>query len=417
MKIISIPWAAWYGDVQFKLIFPQDWQIDIATMRNYPELDLERINQAFFSPIESENIRELAKGRRSAAIVVDDLTRPTPAHRILPLLIDEITRGGISIHNIYIIIGVGLHRPLTREDMIKKVGQDIVEKLSIYNHHPYEDLAKVRTIQGRFSYVNRLFLEAELKVGVGAIVPHLLTGFGGGAKIIIPGIAGIQTVVETHDPDIFLKKNWRMDIGMVKGNECRKCIEEMVSKIGLDFVLNVVVNSQRQITGVFAGDPIKAHREGVKFASKAYFTHLNSECYDIGIFNAYPMDTEFYQGNKALNVLFSAKRKCIVRKGGAVILATNASEGRGFHSLYGPRMRLHRDWTDQPLFKERLEGRRLFIFSPNVSKKDVMEYVSSQVPFFKTWEGLVRALSEIYKKPKVVVFPSGSLQIVESLMN
>ena len=151
------------------------------------------IKKAVRDPIGTKPLSELAAGKTTAAIVVDDLTRLTPADRIVPYVIDELKNAGISAGNIVILIALGAHRPLTRIDMIKKLGKTIVNTMNIQNHHPYENLVNLgNTESGTPVLVNKTYHEADLKIAVSGVIPHPLAGYGGGAKIILPGLCGIE---------------------------------------------------------------------------------------------------------------------------------------------------------------------------------------------------------------------------------
>src|SRR5262249_20518060 len=148
--------------------------------------------RAFAEPIGSPTIAELARGKRTACIVVDDLSRPTPADRLIPFVLDELERGGVARADIRFIIGIAAHRPMTREDCVKKLGEAIVDEFDVKNHHPYENLAELgKTKFNTPVLVNADFAAADIKICIGSICPHGGPGFGGGAKLVLPGVASI----------------------------------------------------------------------------------------------------------------------------------------------------------------------------------------------------------------------------------
>jgi len=216
-------------------------------MRDAPDIGQGSINKALFSPIGSESLFAIAKGKKKAVIAVDDISRPTPAYRILPIVINELKRAGIKEKNIRIIMSLGAHRPMLREDLIKKLGEDLWNSVEIHNHHPFENLVNLGiSSRGTPIHINKLFMDADIKIGVGCIVPHNYAGFGGGGKIVLPGISGIDTLEANHQPAV---QGLKGELGLVDGNEVRYDIEEIAQKVGLDFIINVVVNSQRGIAG------------------------------------------------------------------------------------------------------------------------------------------------------------------------
>jgi len=250
-------------------------------------------------------------------------------------------------------------------------------------------------------------MDADVKIGVGCILPHAYAGFSGGGKIVLPGISGIQTLEANHQPAI---KGLKGGLGSVDGNEVREDIEEIALKVGLNFIINVVVNSRREIAGVFAGDVIKAHRRGAKFACKLYSAEVRYR-FDVGVFNAYPKDTELTQASNALNTYLSTKSK-IVKKDGIIVIITASPEGEGFHSLEGHRMRLFEYADKVPFVQEAIEDRTICLFSPYLTSQEVYKYYSSSVLFFNEWSKLIENLKERYShRCNVAIFPCASIQL------
>ena len=402
--MISIPWKAWYGDEQFELAFPSKWDAAVFPMQDADDIGDEKIKSALLSPIASRPLSAIAKGKKSAVIVVDDISRPTPAYRILPFIVDELEASGIRKKDIRIIMSLGAHRPMMRDDLIKKLGESIWNSIEIHNHHPYENLEYLgKSNRGTPIYVNKFFMDADVKIGVGCIVPHTYAGFAGGGKIILPGIAGIKTLEANHQPAAM---GLRVGLGLVEGNELREDIDETARKAGLDFIVNAVVNSKRDLAGVFAGDVIKAHREGVKLAWRIYATKVPKDL-DVAILNAYPKDTELFQASLALQLYASAKTG-IVKKGGVIVITTASTEGGGFHSLEGYHMRLY-GYHDQ---SKNLEDRTLCIFSPNVTPHEVRKYYSDSTLYFNEWNKLTAYLQERFPDQcSIGVFPCASIQL------
>ena len=299
MTTVSVPWAAWHGDCQIELTFPPLWDVIEAQMQDAPALDDEAIRERLCTPIGTPPLRVLAQGRSSAIIVIDDTSRPTPVHRLMPQVLAELEAGGIRKDQICILIGSASHRPTTRLDSIKKLGQDIVETIEVRNHNPYENLANLgASSRGTPIFINNTFVQGDLKIAVGCIVPHEMAGFGGGAKVVGVGVAGVETLDYNHQQ---VASEGPVGLDLLKGNACREDIEEIALRAGLEMTIDVVVNSGRDVAGVFAGHPVQAHREGAEYARQVYTTPL-PESVDVGVFNAYPKDTELLLGFNALNV-------------------------------------------------------------------------------------------------------------------
>jgi nickel-dependent lactate racemase len=400
---IRIPWGAWFGDEELALPFPSGWEARLFPPRDAPELSDGELRRAFESPYGMPPLRELARGRRDAVIVVDDLSRPTPAARLLPLVLEELAAGGIGHEHVRVLMGIAGHRPLMRQDCIKKLGREMVDMLEVKNHHPFENLTFLgATSLGTPVYLNSDFVAAGLKLTIGSINPHGGPGFGGGAKLVLPGVAGIESLYQNHRGDNGLKGG----LNNVETNQRRADMEEAARMGGLDAVVNVVVNTRRGIAGLFVGDVVEAHRAGVALARQVFATPV-PEAWDVGVFNAYPKDNELVQAGMAFNIWGSAKTP-IVREGGTVVLCTAASEGFGFHSLHGPGMRL----ANTGNMAARFAPRELVIFSPGINRYDLSPATRDAVTLCRTWEETVGVLRDRHGSgTRVAVFPCGALQL------
>ena len=404
---ISIPWKAWYGDEEFNLSFPDDWSVNVCPMRGAPFLEEEKIEEAFEKPIGQLRLRKLAEKKGTAAIVLDDISRPTKGEQILKPVIGELESGGITKNNIKIILALACHRPMIREDIIKKVGEDIYQTVDVLNHHPYENIVDYGVSAcGTPIKINRYFMESDLKLSISCIIPHELAGFGGGAKNILPGVSGIETVEANHK---IMEGIHQGMTGVCQGNNLREDIEDIARKIGLDAIVNVVTNESRDIVGVFVGDVIKAHRSGVELAREVFATEVVYD-QDVIILNAYPKDTEIHQLGMAFNLYHSANEK-IVKPDGIVVLTSACSEGRGFHSLFGQGNRMaYNPEKLGDLFK----GRTGIIFSPNLTRFDIYHMFHETVHFFNQWEKVVQFIQEKKgNKQKVAIYPTAPMQLAK----
>ena len=407
MQRESVPWGSWYGNTPFEFTFPDEWKVIKSSMKDGPDVPDEQIEEAFRHPIGTKPLAELARGRKNAAIAVDDLTRPTQTYRILPILLRHLEAAGLSRKEVTIVIALGAHRTMDKKDMVKKLGEEIVETMAIYNHHPYEYLLYLgQSSRGTDIHVNRFFGEADLKIGLSFVTPHPLAGFGGGGKIILPGLGGIDTLEQNHRPGV---RGVSGGIGFVDGNEVRAEIEDVARKVGLEFSINVVGNSLAQTAGIFAGDLVAAHRAAVQLATKVYATPA-PPLLDIGVFNAWPKDSEFLQAVNAFNVWRTGYRD-LVRKGGAVIISSACSEGRGFHGLMMRGMRLYIKVNERGHVANIFKDRRVYFFSPNATLPDLRDYYAEEVQLFKDWPSLLAELQRHYPAgSQVGIFPCGTLQ-------
>jgi len=408
MKKYYIPWKAWYGDTKIKLVFPDHWNVKKYCMADAKKLSIGDIRNSILYPINSQPISILAKEKNNAVIVVDDITRPTPCQKIINIVVDELKKADIDLKNISIILGVGAHRPMLRDDIIKKIGKKIWENISVFNHVPYDNLCYLgKSKIGTPIYLNKFYYDAEFKIGIGSIIPNLCAGLGGGGKIVLPGVAGIKTILANHRRTFTTIKS---SVGKINTN-VRNDIEEIAKRSNLNFIINAIVNSKREIADVVAGDINYAYREGVKKAIRIYKTEVNDEEFDIAILNAYPKDTEFNQLSSAFSFLLSTNRN-LVKNDGIIIICTASSEGEGYHSLMGPGMQLFKKIDQIPFIKKKIKNRKIIIFSPYLSQLEVNKYFMNRVFLYNSWEKLLKELlKRNNSKCNVCIIPNSSLQL------
>lgn len=398
MQEIQLPFSAWYGDYKMPIRFPPNWEIYVCEPKWEPEINKKRISESFEFPYGSEPLRELARGRKNALIIVDCIARPTPASKILPFVVKELEGAGIKKSEIRVIIGTGAHRPLTAIDLKKKLGAKLAREIYVGNHNPFYNLTYLtETSRGTPIYINADVLKTELKVAVGCIIPHPMMGFGGGAKLILPGVAGIETIEYNHHQLSGGK------LGVVEGNTLRLDAEEVAEKVGLDFIVNVTINAERKITRVFTGHFVKAHRVGVEYGQGIYKTKL-PDSFDILLANAYPLDVYLLQTGKAL---WAAER---VKEDGTIILNAACNEGFGIHYLVEKLKS-----TGDIRMCERHINRKMIIHSPNVGVRELTEISSiwhtKNIEALESWDSIFERVRTGYtKKVRVAVLPCGSIQ-------
>jgi nickel-dependent lactate racemase len=414
MRKVEIPWGCWRGNRSLPLTFPNNWKVVMAPMAGGPDLSQAEIRKAFQNPIGADTIRRLAEGKKTAAIAVDDLTRPTQAHRFLPFIVDELNEAGIQDEGIKIIMAVGCHRPLMKADQERKLGKKMANRFAVYNHHPFENLVNVgSTSRGTPVQINRYFVEADIKIGIGFITPHPIAAFGGGGKIVIPGLGSIDTIEKNHTPAFSGKIG---NTGFSRGydmnaNELRLDIEEGARMAGLNIIVNSVGTADGKTAGVFVGDLVQAHRAAVDLARKVYVTEAPCDV-DVGIFNAFPEDTELVQAQKALNVWTGNETCRLVREGGKVVISTASSDGLGFHSLADRGMRLYAPVGRRKAVTEIFCGRKVVVFSPNCSRADLLERYPEPVIIRNTWKDVLQELKDGSAGQTASIFPNGSLQYI-----
>lgn len=386
MKKALIPWAAWYGQEKFLLTFRDSWQVTMAEMEGGMDVGDTGIRKALAQPNGSPPLKKIAQGKKSVAILIDDLTRPTPSYRLLPYVIEELKMAGIKEQQIRIIVALGAHRPLVRSDLIKKIGKELLNRIQVLNHNAYDNLDFLGySSRGIPIFINRDLMACELKIALGTITPR--EGFfGGGSKLLIPGACGHVTIMATHR---HIADNFR------------EHLDEVARIAGLDFIVNSLVNAELEIMAIVAGEPTEAFHRGVQLGRVLYKTSMPQNV-DVGIFNAFPKDTELLQAGMAFVPLESCS-KPIFNSDPTLVITSASSEGLGWHTVYGPGTQLAEDY--------KFVKYRTIVFSPNVTKWDVQSEFGNSVLFYKSWSEVKDKLEQIHSSNcHVAVFPCASLQ-------
>lgn len=285
------------------------------------ENEENEIRQAIQNPIGMKCLKEIVKEKGTKTVLmVDDLTRSTPQKKILPILIEELNNAGVAKSDIKILVALGTHRSMSREECQASFGKDIVDNFEVINHNGYnpDDLVDIGiTPSGIPINVNRLYYESDISIAIGNIIPHVYAGWSGGAKMVQPGVSGPATTAKTH----LIAAKYLFQILGNADNLVRKEMEEIARKTGLTMIVNTVMNSDGSLVKVVAGDIVKAHREGVEWGKKVYSSGVNSNP-DIVIASAYPGDLDLWQSTKAMT-----SSSILAKPNGTLILVAKAEEG------------------------------------------------------------------------------------------
>ncbi len=330
MKIL-LPW----GDSELALDLPDDWRViaeatppSVAACRSVEE----EFHRAISAPVAAGSLATRNLRGKKIVIVVDDLTRPTPARLFFPLLLQGLERAGADRREVLLIPALGVHRPLSEAEMAQKVGREGLQNLRWENHDARagDRLTFLgATHAGTQVFINRHLAAADLIVSVGSIEPHVLAGFGGGLKNLVPGCAGVATIGQNHLCGA--TEGRLVQIGAdPESCRLRRDLEEAASLLHKEiFLVNTVLNPQHGIVKIFAGHPIQAHREGIKLARAIYGVPL-PEPADILITDSSPMDTDLRQGAKCIGNILGA-----VKERGTILAFLRCREGIGDFKLSG----------------------------------------------------------------------------------
>jgi nickel-dependent lactate racemase len=280
----------------------------------------EEVTRALANPIGSRPLAQLVTSDQKVAIIVDDHTRLTPTRLILPYVLDELNRGGVTDSNIEIIIASGTHRLMTPSEKEEKYGRAVMTRVKVRDHECLSNdklLDFGTTERGTHILVNSDVMQADFRLAIGVIFPHFPAGWGGGAKMLLPGIAGQDTVAQFH---MLGSVHSDTKLGQVE-TITRREMEEFAARVGLHFIFNVVLDRGGRILKAFAGDFVKAHRAGVEFARSVYEVQVNEPA-DLVISSTSPIDHDYFQVMKGL---YSAE--VCTKPGGEIMLVSPVYEG------------------------------------------------------------------------------------------
>ena len=331
---IRLPW----GESGIELALPRRWRViahalpkSVAASESVEGEFLRAMSEPVgAAPMAARNLR----GKR-VVIVVDDSTRPTPAHLFFPHLLRELERAGVEISNTLLVTALGVHRTMGEEELRKKIGADALARLR-WENHDARDPSRLSSLgmtrAGTRVLVNRRLIEADLIISIGSIEPHVLAGFGGGLKNLVPGCAGVETIGANH-----LCGSSGAELAQIgadpNANPLRRDLEEAAGMIPAEvFIINAVLNPRNEIVRLFAGDAKLAHREGIRLAREIYGVEV-PEPADVVITDSSPMDTDLRQGAKCIGNTLAA-----VKDRGLILAFLKCSEGVGDFKISGRRI-------------------------------------------------------------------------------
>ena len=320
-----------YGKTFLPAWLPEDRPIQVLRPAlPVPELpEHALLQEALRRPCGSPPLEALSREKRTALIITSDHTRPVPSKQMMPLLLDALRRGNPDIE-ITILIAAGCHRATTREELLEKFGQKIVEEEHIVQHDA-SDAASLAFLgqlpSGHPLYVNRLALETDLLIAEGFIEPHFFAGFSGGRKSILPGIAGKTSILCNHNARFIDSPCARA--GSLERNPIHLDMQAAARMAGLAFIFNVILNEEKRVVAAYAGEPEAAHLAGCRFLSAHAGVTGRKTPIVLTSNGGYPLDQNIYQCVKGLSTAES-----ICTDGGVIILCAACSDGHGGAAFY-----------------------------------------------------------------------------------
>jgi lactate racemase len=317
-----------FGKSGLDVSIPDGYRAQVIMSHTARALDDEpaALDAALDAPIGSEPLLSLAAGKKTAAISVCDITRPAPNRVTLPPVLRRLHQTGIPVEGVTILIATGLHRGATEDEIITIVGPEIANKCRIVSHDA-KALAEHRLLgttgRGTPVYIDERFMAADLHITLGFIEQHLMLGFSGGRKLIAPGLAAQETIKVLHSPR-FMREPLATE-GSILANPLHAELLEIARMARHDFMLDVTLTQDRKISGVFAGDPVKAHAAGVAFVEQTCLERLDEPVDAVITSSAgYPLDLTFYQCVKGITAAAH-----MVKPGGRILIVAQCAEGVG----------------------------------------------------------------------------------------
>ena len=320
-----------YGRTEIEFDLPPGMRGTVVVSQPVkPLVNVEKaIAEALAHPVASPPLREMARRGDRVCIVFTDITRASPDHLLVPALLRELEATGVGDKDITLLCGIGMHRPSTREEKITKLGQEVVERYRVIDNEPQNPEALVDlgvTPGGVPVSVHRAAVEADLLIATGLVEPHQYAGYSGGRKTLAVGAAGEALIAHTHGPAFVDHPGTRL--GRIEGNPFHEAITEAARRAGLRFIINVVLDDEKRILKVAAGEPETTFQELVAFARSVYEVPIPHQ-YDVAIGGVgFPKDANLYQASRAASYLFFAPTP-VVKPGGFLIIPARCEEGAG----------------------------------------------------------------------------------------
>ena len=417
-----------YGSRRFTVDLPRSAGfLGVLTPRQQPPLEdpSASIVTSLTQPIESRPLREVAAGRKNACVVISDITRPVPNHLLLPPILRELQQAGIDDADITILIATGIHRPNEGAELVRLIGPEIAARYPVENHFSRreEDLESVGTILGSVPVsVNRRYLQSELKILTGFIEPHMWAGYSGGRKSILPGISSVKTLEYMHGPQMIAHPD--VVYGKLEGNPFHEAGLQIMDAVGADFIVNVTLDTDKRVTGVYSGHPVEAHLAGCHDLGP-YSTVFVDQPLDFVVTTngGAPLDVNLYQTSKGI-----AGVAPVVKPGGDIVVASECGEGlgsddfiRALNEFTDPDDWLARalqrefsypdQWCAQEIFKW-MRDRTIHLYCDGISEESRRRY--GLVPCASVGETVANLLAKHGAEARWAAVPDGPYLILRT---
>ena len=410
-NVIKLPQNVWYEPREVEFRLPDSWQVTVHNIAGYaePPMTQGEIRAAIASPIGMPPLREIAGGKKEVVIIFDDMTRSTQVSDIVPAILEELAEAGITDDQIRFISAVANHQAMDRISMVKKLGEDILARFPVYNHCPFLNCTYIGTTSyGTRALINSEVMHCDLKIGIGQIMPHISYGFGGGAKIITPGVASYDMVIAHHGQthEAWRDKRKKMGfscMGVIDDNPFNMEAWEIARLAGLDMTIDCVINMWGETVAIFAGALELTYQAAVEKA-KPHYLVANTRDNDIVIANSYVKASEFHTA-------WANAHPAVTDKGGDVVIIANSPSGQVVHYLFDRFGKtiggsVHRPHPVPPHINH------LIIYTEYPELRILDRFIDrDKVQLMSNWSHVIQALKEWHgDSPKVAVYPNADMQ-------
>ncbi|HPU29356.1 MAG TPA: lactate racemase domain-containing protein [Syntrophorhabdaceae bacterium] len=403
---IRLKHGLWGEKKEIKFLLPDNWNISFLEMNGDRKhvLDDNEIKNAVLSimPLIKEKLTKSCE----ICVVFDDLSRPTKAYKIIPYLIELLDRFHIREEQVRFLCGGGTHAALDNNGFRKKLGEETLERFTVYNHNPYENCEYIgKTGLGTPVIINKEYLLCDVRIGIGSFTPHAFCGFGGGYKIIMPALSHIDSIEYHHGK---LLQNYRescFSLGKYKNNLLLDDIIESGRIAGLDIKIDCLINTSADITDIYAGKPDDLYNYMLNVAPIHYYTNIPYKA-DIVFANS------LSKANEAV-ISLSVAESLLKDNGGDIVLLCDVPEGQIVHYLFGRFGKT--TWGRLPfgIRKKPDKVRNVFIYSRHKDKANEFWFgIEKNIYWSKDLEEIVKIIEKEYKKktPDVLILPDATIQ-------
>ncbi|MCX7965907.1 MAG: lactate racemase domain-containing protein [Syntrophorhabdaceae bacterium] len=405
---ITLNHNIWDGSEKVKFRVPESWRVSTLNMEGDRKRVLNEtdIREAIFSlvPIFKEKFKNI----REICVIFDDLSRPTKAYRIVPHLMELFEMLHIKDEQVRFLCGLGTHAALDNRAFRKKLGEETLERFPVYNHNPYENCEYLgKTRLGTPVMINKEYLSCDVKIGIGSFTPHAFCGYGGGYKIVMPAISHIDAIEYHHGVLLQRYKEVCFSLGRYKNNPLMDDIIECGKTAGLDIKIDCLINTDAEITDIFAGAPEDLYNYMLKKAPIHYSTSIPYKA-DIVFANS------LSKANEAA-ISLSMAESLLKDTGGNIVLICDVSEGQIVHYLFG---RFGKNiWGRLPfgIRKKQEKVKNIFIYSRYRDIANEFWFgTDKHIHWLKDMNEIIKILEEEYngKKPDVLIIPDATIQMI-----